>query len=150
MKNHAFTLIELLVVVLIIGILAAIALPQYNKAVEKSRMTEAIVAIEAIAQANQLYKLANGTFTREITDLDVDFPVEDCNYDALSAKCSKYFKFAASNSSGNQAYIAIAQRNPDGKKYYLYVHSNGRKGCGVYDSASNYEKQLCQQFNAGY
>ena len=60
MKNQnvykrGFTLIELLVVVLIIGILASVALPQYNKAVEKSRMAEAWATVSSIENAIALY-----------------------------------------------------------------------------------------------
>ena len=64
MKNRnkqAFTLIELLVVVLIIGILAAVAVPQYQKAVEKSRLAEALLNIETVVKNVDLIVLENGT-----------------------------------------------------------------------------------------
>lgn len=56
--NHGFTLIELLVVVLIIGILASVALPQYQKAVEKSRTTEALTMLKNAYNTYQLQELA--------------------------------------------------------------------------------------------
>ena len=67
-NNKAFTLIELLVVVLIIGILAAIALPQYQKAVMRARVTEAIVNTRALFNALEVYRLENGSYP-SVTDV---------------------------------------------------------------------------------
>ena len=75
-NSTGFTLIELLVVVLIIGILAAVALPQYQKAVYKSRATEAVSMLKAITEAEEVYYLANGKYTSDISELDVEVPAE--------------------------------------------------------------------------
>ena len=69
--NKGFTLIELLVVVLIIGILAAMAMPQYFKAVERSRMTEADTLLGSIAQAQRRKFLQTNNFVKNFTALDV-------------------------------------------------------------------------------
>ena len=76
LKNAGFTLVELLVVVLIIGVLTAIAVPQYEKTVEKARTAEALTAIRTIIQAEKSYYLANGSYAKKFDDLDIDIPWE--------------------------------------------------------------------------
>ncbi len=66
-----FTLIELLVVVLIIGILAAMALPQYFKAVERSRMTEAVTLMDSIVKAQRRKFLQKNRYADDFRGLDV-------------------------------------------------------------------------------
>ena len=70
-NKKGFTLIELLVVVLIIGILAAMAMPQYFKAVERSRMTEADTLLGSIAQAQRRKFLQVNKFVTNYKALDV-------------------------------------------------------------------------------
>ena len=67
--NKGFTLIELLVVVLIIGILAAVAVPQYQKAVEKARVAQMLPMMRHIYDALALYKLEHGNYWNEEDDL---------------------------------------------------------------------------------
>ena len=70
-NKKGFTLIELLVVVLILGILAAMAMPQYFKAVERSRMTEAVTLLANIADAQQRKYMQVNKYTTAFTGLDV-------------------------------------------------------------------------------
>ena len=72
--KKGFTLIELLVVVLIIGILASVALPKYQKAVEKSKAMQAIAMIKSVQQAQLAAYLANGDFASKFDQLPLDIP----------------------------------------------------------------------------
>ncbi|MBR3631499.1 MAG: prepilin-type N-terminal cleavage/methylation domain-containing protein [Elusimicrobiaceae bacterium] len=76
-NKRGFTLIELLVVVLIIGILSAIAIPQYQKAVEKAKATQALTLLKSIQTAENAYFLANGTYAINdwsLLDVQIDWP----------------------------------------------------------------------------
>ncbi|MDY2939637.1 MAG: prepilin-type N-terminal cleavage/methylation domain-containing protein [Elusimicrobiaceae bacterium] len=66
-----FTLIELLVVVLIIGILAAMALPQYFKAVERSRMAEAVTIMDSITKSQRRKWMQTNRYAEDFRGLDV-------------------------------------------------------------------------------
>ena len=127
MKSRAFTLIELLVVVLIIGILAAIALPQYQKAVWKSRFATLKAAATALTTAQQVYFLENGRYACNFDDLSLEIPSQ--------ANC-----YIVNGMCGNWG-CSLKKNNARQITYYVELM---KKYCVVWDGADALLHDVCK------
>lgn len=154
-EKSGFTLIELLVVVLIIGILSAVALPQYQTAVDKARYAKIIPMTRALKDATEVYYLANGTYQFKINDIDLQGPAgctfpasdnvvycQDSWYDILNSGNNvvgftgpRYKSDGSANSEIVNAY-RIWLDNGTGEK-------SGRRECLAYDGSARAHR-LCR------
>ncbi|MBO4707611.1 MAG: prepilin-type N-terminal cleavage/methylation domain-containing protein [Elusimicrobiaceae bacterium] len=73
MNKKGFTLVELLVVIMIVGVLTAVALPQYFKAVEKSKCSEAVTILRDISSAQHSFFLTHNEYSDNFDSLDINF-----------------------------------------------------------------------------
>ncbi len=144
-KVNGFTLIELLVVVLIIGILAAVAVPQYQKSVEKSRMAGAISLVKSVGDAQKIYYLANGTYTTNFEDLDIELslnkPAKDSavgTYTHVELYRAKADSMIYAQPLGNNQLLWGIYYNMDTGKMYCGANQNDTKALS-----------LCQQYGNG-
>ena len=152
--NKGFTLIELLVVVLIIGILAAMAMPQYFKAVERSRMTEADTLLGSIAQAQRRKFLQRNSFTTNYKGLDVSpkgssGSVYYTKGGPTDGTNGNGFGVSLSGTAFNEG-IARATRHADGAtlqyQYRLERYYQGDNVTCTAESNTSAGAQLCADF----
>ncbi|MBR2081955.1 MAG: prepilin-type N-terminal cleavage/methylation domain-containing protein [Elusimicrobiaceae bacterium] len=153
MSQKAFTLIELLVVVLIIGILVAVALPQYKLAIIKTKVSTILPILDNLTKAEEVYYLANGEYARKMSELDITAPkncIEDMSEGAAEEKFWKCGDFIVDISSASKQVAASycpgenslsnCQNTRDFMIKFYYLHAKidnpGTRACTVANSSS--------------
>ena len=140
MKNsRAFTLIELLVVVLIIGILAAVAVPQYRKAVLKAHTTEVLTVLPQLKRAAVVYRLANGEQNLEdISKFDIEVPENrfSTTWNYSNADDPNHYYYSCKNG------MCVAQAsNPD---LPMFEYATTKLNCIRWVNKSDIAEDICK------
>lgn len=155
--TKAFTLIELLVVVLIIGILAAVALPQYQKAVWKSRNAQLKQIVKAVAQAEEAYHMANGKYAANFDELDIDLPLTPVatTVGGYTGACNTTTQGTDASRAGKDFYVVLNATEADlSSGGVVAYYSTGKYVCSGFGIwwTSNYPamNQLhCREMRTG-
>ena len=111
-KNDAFTLVELLIVVVIVGILSAVALPQFFSQTKKAAATEGTQQASAIAKQAAVFYLEQGTLGTVDTDCsDYAGTIKDSNtnftYACSGSKTAFVVKATGVSSNDNTSGVVV-------------------------------------------
>ena len=145
--KQAFTLIELLVVVLIIGILAAVALPKYEMAVMRSRYSTLKANTKALYDAEKIYQLANGSYTSDMESLSID--LAGCTLSSDKKTCTYTWGRCTTDATNGRVSCEDTNTLKNGYVIYLGVSPTNTKygvNCWAFTSDKNNKyNDLCKK-----
>ncbi len=116
LSKKGFTLIEVLIVVIILGILATLAVPQFTRMISRARLAEAWAGLGAVRTAQSVYWMEKSAYAGVITDLDCDASAGDFNFTVTG---------------GGAAYKAIATGAGDAAGLVATMTSAGVRTCTI-------------------
>ena len=165
-KTPGFTLIELLVVVLIIGILAAVALPQYEIVVWKSRFASYMPIVKHLKDAQEAFYLANGRYAANLEELGVDMPAgtpvtrgpmfgsgSGIKYThGMIVFANDRFAGVSRGDEGNQPFggYMVAYDNISGADSNGWKYAAGQRGCHYFSNhPEGLMKKICKSWTGG-
>lgn len=148
MKRRGFTLIELLVVVLIIGILAAVALPQYQKTVEKARASEAVLMIRDLTQAVDRWLLANGGMPAGYVALEDSLDIK-LSQRTTGEAYSNLGKFSWSAQCDNEGCAVAAHRDDNGGHAHYSLWGQRSAGSSTWTKTCAYSDDIGEKVCRG-
>ena len=168
-KNAAsgFTLIELLVVVLIIGILAAVALPQYNKAVRKARLSEVATTFSSISKGIDMWLMENGGYPSSLVRFSGNGTTNHASLD-IQQPCATEDEYNCYTKVGRWQYYCYnsfcaieyaSQHHADkslGNKWlnesdvYFWKYPNGEWGISGENISASAKADVCRWWKSMY
>ncbi len=124
-SNRGLTLIELLLAVVIVGILAAIAIPVYNSYMQQARRADAKTALEQLRAAQEMWRAEKGGYSTDVTGVELITTMG-----APSTTISPYYTWQFSGTLNVNSFTAEAdpvgsQTSDSGGK--LYINQAGSK-----------------------
>lgn len=142
-ENQGFTFIEITVVIIILGLLAAVALPQYQIYMERAKTQEAAQILLSLLDAQFEYRRENSAYATDITDLQIEMDTAPQHFQPIDLTGAGGTVACTAGTGTNIIWAAKMTETND--RYELFVLDNGRVVCSGGTSGDQCDAAICRR-----